>query len=208
MLVRGILTLRRDRVRETRYVVRNRTGRAHTLYVEHRKAGRGYTLAAPAEPHEERAEVAQFSLPVPAGTEPVELLVREERPTSSEVEVASLQPNKVRWYAAQPYLSAKTRAFLGELAALMERWTAAEARLEELAAERGRLVADQQTARDNLLALRDGPSERALRERYVARLSRATERTDAIDAASRAARTERAELEAEFLARVRAFEDE
>ncbi|MEM7201681.1 MAG: hypothetical protein AAF628_15540 [Planctomycetota bacterium] len=213
-LTRGLLVLTQEQVRETRYVLRNRGTRAATLYLDHQRIGgrlgEGFALRPSVKPpHDELPGVARFELSMPAadGAVPavVELVVQEARPQSTKVQLSSLMSTELRAHAAQRYASQALRGFLAEMAEVMDAWAAAEARLKDLDAERDRLAAAEAIARENLRVLRDGPAERVLRDRSIARLTHAIERNEAIEAEIAAAQAQRDELESRFAARARAF---
>ncbi|MEM7206114.1 MAG: DUF4139 domain-containing protein [Planctomycetota bacterium] len=204
VLARGVLTLQRTQRRETRYEVRNKSGEARTLYIDHPAAGGDFRLVQPAKAHDELPGLLRFEVALAADGD-AELLVREVRPISTQIQIQSQSVDQVKFYAEQPYLSDAARAFLREAAGVMDQLAKVEARSEELSAERKRLSADQQTVRQNLQVLRDGPQERALRDKYVARLTQAIERTDAIDEELRGATAQRAELEARLTGMLRSF---
>src|SRR5262249_50038757 len=114
-LVNGVLVVERKQVAETLYSVRNKSGKAHVLYLDHPKAGGAYALVAPSRAHDELPAHDRFEVQVPE-TGGAELRVREEQPTSVEVQVATMNPEQIRFWSQQTYLSDATRALLASAA--------------------------------------------------------------------------------------------
>lgn len=205
-LSRGVLTLVHTEVRETRYGLRNETGQARTLVIDHPKAGPGYRLVRPQQPIERVRGHLRFEVELPAGGERT-LAVREERPVQTQVLLANENTDRIRFYLQQPYLSDQAKQILGQVVELMERRAELDRRLADARAERQRLVRDQETIRKNIEILRDSPEERRLRDQLVQRITRAMTRMDELDAAIAKTTQERAALDARIRETLARFEE-
>jgi hypothetical protein len=195
VLVNGVLTLVHVEQLETSYALRNKTGTAHALVLDHAKAGGPFKLREPAQPAEELPGHYRFTLDLGANAEHA-LLVREEHEVSTQVAVIAEPVERVRFYSRQPYLDEASRKLLEQVLKLMEERAALDARIANWSQEKASLARDQDEIRKNIAVLRDSPEERKLRDQYVARLGQAMARTDEINAGLRDAVRQREELEA------------
>jgi hypothetical protein len=193
-LVHGVLLMEHTRVMETRYAVRNKSGKAHVLYLDHAKAGGAFVLVAPKPPHDELPAHYRFEVQVPA-EDGAELVVREEYPVQTEVQVATQSGEQIRFWARQAYLDEATRALLASVGELMQQREDLNRRMQMLAAERQRLGNDQDNLRKNIQVLGNTPNEMKLRDGFVQRLTKAIERIDAIDRETSDLQQQRADLD-------------
>ncbi len=208
VLARGVLVLHHQVVHEMRYAVRNKSGKAHVLYIDHPKPedGFAFALVQPPAAHEELPQHYRFEVQVPAdgGTE---LLVRLERPVRVDVQINAQSVDQIRFWSQQTYLSEAARALLARIAAWTEEKAGLEARRRALAEERARLASDQDNLRQNIQVLSDAPQERRLRDSYVERLTKALERVDEIDRLVRELEQQRLEVERKIAAELQAFQE-
>ena len=175
-LVAGVLEVTEDIERRTRYRIEGAPQADRILTIEHPRRD-GWTVTAPAG-WEERLDHWRWQVAVPAGAH-VSLDVRERQPRQRRVAVMDIDlPTLAAWQgrAEDPAL----RARLSEIAALRGRIVAAERAVERLRAR----AADLREEQDRLVGLivQLGEASAATPERR--------DRVDAIDAEIAAAREE------------------
>jgi hypothetical protein len=180
-LVRGVLWLYRSTESETVYNVREKGGTDRTVYLDHARRG-GWDLLEPKEPAETLPAHARFKVAVKAGAK-ASLKVRERREVSQTVRIANSSLDQLAGYLQQPYLTDGARTVLGKAQAILTRVAAAQRSLSENAAERKQLQADHERVRRTLGAFRTTADERAMREKYLARMVKIDEQIDALDQA-------------------------
>jgi hypothetical protein len=205
VLAGGILTLVQTQVAETTYKLRNKTGKAYSLWIEHQKAG-GYTLVEPKKADEELPAHLRFTVALAASGE-ASFVVREELPQSVQVAILSQSTEQIRFYLEQPYLTAAARAFLTKVIAIMDEKTVLDRRLAEAQQERNRQAQDQQRTRENLNVLRDSPKERTLREQYLDKLTKIDERLSELERQTTEDQKKREEVQQRLQREVAAFRE-
>ena len=204
-LVRGLLTMTRKPVIETKYVVKEKAGKARVLFVDHPRRD-GYACTEPAKPDDEVGGHARIRVEVQASGEK-SLLVREERVLEQRVSISNLNFEQIRQLVAAPFLSAGARQAMEGAAAILADLARADAETATLRAEREKLAADHQRIRQTLDTFRQDPSERAHRDKYLQRLVDADQRIDAIDTRSKDLDATRRDLRERLGRALEAFSD-
>jgi hypothetical protein len=162
---KGTLMVSRRASEEKVYVVRNRDEKKKTVLIEHPYRS-DWELLEPKEAQERTREVYRFLVPVePDKT--AKLTVREEKPLSESVELASTGPDVIVYYLKSKQVSAKVKQALEKMVSLrdtlnqtLEEKARREQRVTEISQEQSRI-------RENMARL---SSSSELYTRYVKKL--------------------------------------
>ncbi len=99
-------------------------------------------------------------------------MVEEKRDVQEAVRLANSSEEQIRFYLAQPYLSAGAKAFMKELSDLMAQKSGIQRQITEWTQQVQRLTDEQGRLRSNLQALVSNlPKEQELRAKWVAALA-------------------------------------
>ena len=206
-LVDGILTLTSVETLTNDWKIINRGKEPLTLWLNQPKSA-GFRLSKPEKPLKEVDNHYRFEVPLKAG-ETVDFVIEEKRDVNETVQLAQSDEAKIRFYAAQPYLSPGAKAFMKELSDLMANKAASQRQIDEWTQQAKRLDDEQGRLRSNLQSLRtDLPREQELRAKWVAALAanedQLVERRAKLDEASGNIR----QLEESLAKKVREYKDE
>ena len=169
-LVEGILTLTSVETLTNDWKIVNRGKEPATLWLHQPKTA-GFSLNKPEKPLKEVDNHYRFEVPLKAG-ETVDFVIEEKRNVNETVQLAQSDKEKIRFYAAQPYLSPGAKAFMIELSELMAKSAALQRQVNEWTQQVKRLDEEQTRLRSNLQSLRtDVPREQELRAKWVAALA-------------------------------------
>jgi hypothetical protein len=169
-LVDGILTLTSVETLTNDWKIVNRGKEPATLWLNQPKTT-GFSLYKPEKPLKEVDNHYRFEVPLKAG-ETVDFVIEEKRDVNETVQLAQSGEEKIRFYAAQPYLSPGAKAFMIELSELMAKNAALQRQINEWTQQVKRLDEEQTRLRSNLQSLRtDVPREQELRAKWVAALA-------------------------------------
>ena len=169
-LVDGILTLTSVETLTNDWKIVNRGKEPATLWLNQPKTA-GFSLNKPEKPLKEVDNHYRFEVPLKAG-ETVDFVIEEKRNVNETVQLAQSDEEKIRFYAAQPYLSPGAKAFMIELSELMAKSAALQRQINEWTQQVKRLDEEQTRLRSNLQSLRtDVPREQELRAKWVAALA-------------------------------------
>jgi chromosome segregation ATPase len=185
----------------------NRGQEVATLWL-HQPKRAGYRLTKPEKPLKEVDNHYRFEVPLKAG-ETVDFAVEEKRDVQETVQMANSSEEKIRFYMAQPYLSAGAKAFMKSLSDLMARKAALQRQITEWNEQVKRLTEEQGRLRSNLQTLgTHQPKEQELRAKWVGALAanedQLAERRAKLDDAGGKLR----ELEQTLAKKVRDYKDE
>jgi len=168
-LVDGILTLTCVESLTNTWKILNRGKEAATLWLNQPKSVE-FKLSKPEKPLKEVDNHYRFEVPLKAG-ETVDFVVQEKREVYERVQLANSNEEQIRFYLAQPYLSAGAKAFLKEVGDLMAQKSTLQRQINEWTQQTQRLIAEQDRLRKNMDTLRMAtPNEQALRAKSVAAL--------------------------------------
>lgn len=169
-LVDGILTLTALEKRANTWKIVNRGVEAATLWL-HQPKTPGYRLSRPEKPLKEVDKDYRFEVSLKAG-ETVDFSVEETRDVHEAVQLATSTEEQIRFYLAQPYLSAGAKTFMKAVGELMAQRAALQRHINEWTQQAQRLTEEQGRLRSNLQALGSHqPKEQELRAKWVAALS-------------------------------------
>jgi len=206
-LVDGILTLTSVETLSNNWKILNRGKEPATLWLNQPKSA-GFRLSKPEKPLKEVDNYYRFEVPLKAG-ETVDFVIEEKRDVNETVQLAQSGEEKIRFYAAQPYLSPGAKAFMKELSELMAKKAALQRQINEWTQQAERLGEEQSRLRSNIESLRaDLPKEQELRAKWVAALAtnedQLVERRAKLDEAGGNIR----QLEESLAKKVREYKDE
>lgn len=165
---RGVLRMVRKLVETKTYTVRNKTGQAKTLIVEH-PVKSGWTLTGSTRPVESAADYYRFRL-ASAATSTSSLVVTEERPDESIFRISEASAEQLGVWVRDRALSAQARQALNGIIERQRRVSALARELEQVTANEQRIFSDQERLRGNLSGLSQTPEESRLRQRYIDQL--------------------------------------
>jgi hypothetical protein len=169
-LVNGILTLTSVETLTNTWKIVNRGRESATLWLDQPKSA-GYRLSKPEKPLKEVDNHYRFEVPLKVD-ETVDFAVEEKREVREAVHLAKSSEEQIRFYLAQPYLSAGAKVFMKELGELMANKAATQRQIAEWTQQAQRLTEEQDRLRSNLQALGSSlPKDQELRAKWVAVLA-------------------------------------
>ncbi len=185
----------------------NRGREAATLWL-HQPRNPGYRLSKPEKPLKEVDNHYRFEVPLKAG-ETVDFVVEEKRDVRETVHLDKSSEEQIRFYLAQPYLSAGAKAFMKELSDLMAQKAGLQRQITEWTQQVQRMTEEQGRLRSNLQTLGSHqPKEQELRAKWVAALAaneeQLAERRAKLDDAGGKVR----QMEESLAKKVREYKDE
>jgi hypothetical protein len=206
-LVDGILTLTSVETLTNTWKIVNRGREAATLWL-HQPRNPGYRLSKPDKPLKEVDNHYRFEVPLKAG-ETVDFVVEEKRDVRETVHLDKSSEEQIRFYLAQPYLSAGAKAFMKELSDLMAQKAGLQRQITEWTQQVQRMTEEQGRLRSNLQTLGSHqPKEQELRAKWVAALAaneeQLAERRAKLDDAGGKVR----QMEESLAKKVREYKDE
>jgi hypothetical protein len=191
----GRMATYRGMVRQTTYMIQNKSAREQTLYLEHPRDGTGWDLTEPSKPHEVTDNCWRFRITL-APRKLTQFAVKQRHQAEVVHGLADVTATTVGFWLQERYLDDATAAVLREVAGLNQEVARVSERLARLGEERGRIHEEQRRIRENLQALGDRFGEKELRERFVRTLGAQEDRLAQIDAESREATHSRDALRA------------
>jgi hypothetical protein len=170
LIVRGVMTQRREALQETTYTVRNDDTTARAVVIEHpMRAGWKLTGDTP-KPDESSSDAYRFRLNVePKQT--ATLLVSEAEPENTSIEISNVTRDQVALFLQQRSINSQVVQALGPILDQKDRIASLDAEIAKRDKEKSDIFDDQQRIRENLKALHDTPEEKALAARYTQQLS-------------------------------------
>lgn len=192
---KGIMTVTRKQRSDRVYSLRNASGEAKRLVVEH-PITRGAVLVEPALAEEQTDALYRFTRELPANGE-ITFTVREETPVSEQLRLAQFRPETFAAYITDGEIPANVRSSLARAVELREKADDEEKALAEIENRRNRLTADQDRIRRNLEA---AGNQTPQGQEYLRRLTALDADIDALNIQAEA-------LEKNALAARKAYED-
>jgi hypothetical protein len=173
----GRVTIKRREICKEIYTVRNASAVSKKLIIQHRITY-GAVLVEPAEYLEKTSEFYRFKMDLPANTE-ISFTVTEEKPLTEILTLAKMPDDVMLTYAANGELPADIQESFGKALALKKKAKEEQEKLEELAAQKEKRIADQERIRKNLESA-GGASP--LGQKYLKRMDAIDEQIDVLDA--------------------------
>ncbi|MGO9567258.1 MAG: DUF4139 domain-containing protein [Desulfomonilaceae bacterium] len=169
-LVDGILTLTAVETLTNTWKIVNRGRESATLWL-HQPKNANFRLSKPEKPLKEVDNHYRFEVPLKAG-ETVDFVVEEKRDVQETVHLAKSTEEQIRFYLAQPYLSAGAKVFMKDLSDLMAQKAGLQRQITEWTQQVQRLTEEQSRLRSNLQTLVSNlPKEQELRAKWVSALA-------------------------------------
>ncbi|HJQ32129.1 MAG TPA: carboxypeptidase regulatory-like domain-containing protein [Pyrinomonadaceae bacterium] len=187
------------------YTLRNQTDRPRTVYVEHpvREDWQLDDKLTPA-PDGKTENFYRFKVEVPPN-ETRQLVVAEREQGTETFEITNITPQQLRLFVARRYLDDASRAALENILELKARLAAAEARAEAADRETEEIGADQKRLRENIESLNKTAEARGLITRYVQKADQQETRLEQLAREKQAAEQEKAQLQTQLDAAIRAL---
>jgi hypothetical protein len=174
-VVDSVLQLSRVEVLASTWTLVNRGKEPATLWL-HQPANPLYKLAKPEKPLKEVGGNYRFEVALAPG-ETKEFAVEERREVGEAVYLANEDEARLRFFAAGPYLSEKTRRFLADVGDLMAQKSALQRQIDEGQEQMRRLADEEERLRRNIGTVGyNQPKEAELRAKWTAALSAAEDR--------------------------------
>jgi len=171
----GVLHLTRVEVLANTWTIANRGREKATLWL-HQPANPLYKLAQPEKPLKEVGGNYRFEIALAPG-ETKEFAVEERREVGEAVSLANEDETRLRFFAAGPYLTEKTRRFLAETGDLLAKKATLLLQINEEQEQMRRLAEEEERLRRNIGSVSyNQPKEAELRAKWMAALSSAEDK--------------------------------
>ncbi|MDR3138800.1 MAG: hypothetical protein LBT95_03890 [Treponema sp.] len=174
----GIMTVSRKQGYEKAYTLRNASGDAKRLILEHPVTAEA-ALVEPKDFKERTGSLYRFERTLPGGQE-LTLTVREEAPLLERIVLSQLRPESLAAYTVNREIPPAVRDALQRAIALKQKADEAQAALSTLENQKNRLVTEQERIRRNLEAAGSGTQQG---QEYLRRLALTDGDIDAVHAA-------------------------
>jgi hypothetical protein len=171
-LVDGTLTVTRVETLATTWKLTNRGKEPATIWLNQPRNA-SYRLSKPEKPLKEVDNHYRFEVALKPG-ETSDFVVEEKRDIQESVDVGHADLTRVRFFAAEQYLSPGTRALLADLGELMSKKAALQRQINEQQDQTRRLSDEEVRLRQNINTASSGtPAERDLRAKWMNALAAA-----------------------------------
>jgi hypothetical protein len=204
-IVHGTLYATHYRRRKKLYTLKNQTDKPRDIYVEH-PVRAGWELDDKLTPAPEGKSQSFYRFRV--GLKPNEtreLVVAERERGTETYALSNLTPDHIQLFVSRRYIDDATRAALQNILDLKARLAAAHARVAMIDGEINGIGEDQKRLRENIEALAKTPEARQLITRYVQKADQQETRLEQLAKEKQAAEEERARLQAQLDATLRAL---
>ncbi|HEX8151120.1 MAG TPA: carboxypeptidase regulatory-like domain-containing protein [Pyrinomonadaceae bacterium] len=204
-IVNGTLYATHHHRQKKVYTLRNQTARPRTVYVEHPVRDDwelDYKLTPKPDGKSQRFYRFRVEL---AADETRELVVAEREQGTETYALSNVTPDQIQFFFSRRYIDDATRAALQNILDLKARVAAAQARVAAVDREIAEIGADQRRLRENIEALAKTAEARQLIARYVQKADQQETRLEQLAQEKQAASDERARLQAQLDAALRAL---
>jgi hypothetical protein len=204
-IVNGTLYATHHHRQKKVYTLRNQTPRPRTVYVEHPVRDHwelDNKLTPPPDGKSQRFYRFRVEL---AADETRELIVAEREQGTETYALSNVTPDQIQFFFSRRYIDDATRAALQNILDLKARVAAAQARVAAVDREVAEIGADQRRLRENIEALTKTAEARQLIARYVQKADQQETRLEQLAREKQAASDERARLQAQLDAALRAL---
>lgn len=203
--VKGVLQVHYYQTDRKVYTITNQTDRPRVVFVEHPIRERWKLSDDTLKPYETSASVYRFRVELkPRAT--VDLPVAEQLALMDSYALSNLTRNDIELFVSRRYVDDTTRAALERIIEIKSKIAAVDARVAALDREAAEIAADQARLRENIKALSKETEARQLIARYVAKATEQETRIEQITSEKKAAAAERAQLQLELDAAIRALD--
>jgi hypothetical protein len=163
---KGSLTTYFGQASQTTYTFSSKSGKEQTLYLDHPRPGGDWELFDTPDAHEVTENHWRFKLTLPPN-KAAKFVVRMQQPQSQSFALNGVTDAQLAAWIDSRFIDKRTEKVLRDSFAVRREIAGFEETLQQLAAERQGIHAEQKRIRDNLGALGDRASEKELRERFV-----------------------------------------
>ncbi len=177
---KGTLKSHYGQVRQTTYSFNNKSDAEQTVYLDHPRTGKDWTLFDTPEPHEVTENYWRFRFALPA-KKVGKFVVKQQHVLIQQFGLSDVNDQQLAYWIEQRYLDKATEKLLRKVVDLRQQAAGIEAQVTRLEKERDAIHAEQKRIRENLGSLGDRPSEKELRERFVRTLNTQEDRLEAIE---------------------------
>jgi hypothetical protein len=203
----GVLELARVEVLANTWTVVNRGREKATLWL-HQPVNPLYKLAKPEKPLKEVGGNYRFEIVLAPG-ETKEFAVEERREVVEAVYLANEDETRLRFFAAGPFLTEKTRRFLAEVGELMAQKSALQRQINEGQEQMRRLAEEEERLRRNLGSVNyNQPKEAELRVKWMAALSNAEDQLTGLRGRADEAGGKIRALEEQIATKIRGYKED
>jgi hypothetical protein len=200
----GVFQAQYHRVEKKTYTITNQTDRPRVVYLEHPVRKDWVLSENTAKPASKTASLYRFRVEVePRKT--TELVVNEHLTLMDSYTISNLSSRDLAMFVSRRYIDDKAHASLQKILDLKSNIATVEARLSAMDAEAKEISEDQARLRENIKALKETAEAKQLIARYVSKANEQESRIEQITAERKNAASERARLQGELDAAIRAF---
>ncbi|VTS02457.1 Uncharacterized protein OS=Myxococcus fulvus (strain ATCC BAA-855 / HW-1) GN=LILAB_05520 PE=4 SV=1: DUF4139 [Gemmata massiliana] len=171
----GTLKTHYAEVQKTTYTFNSKSDKEQVVYLDHPRDDSRWKLVETAKPHETTENYWRFRFTLPPGTAS-KFVVQQQQTLFQSFGLADITDKLLATWVSAKYLDKATEKALKEVLAQRQQVGRTEEKLAQLNEERNKIHAEQKRIRENLGALGDRASEKALRERFVATLDKQEDR--------------------------------
>ena len=204
-IVHGALYATHHHRQKKVYTLRNQTAHARTVYVEHpvRDQWELDDKLTP-KPDGKSQRFYRFRVELTAG-ETRDLVVAERQRGTETYALSNVTTDQIHFFFSRRYIDEATRDALQNILDLKARLAAAQARVSAIDREIAEIGADQRRLRENIEALTKTAEARHLIARYVQKADQQETRLEQLAQEKQAAEAERARLQTQLDAALRAL---
>jgi hypothetical protein len=163
------------RVEKTTYTFNSKSDKEQVAYLDHPRADSHWKLVQTEKPHETTENYWRFRFILPPNTV-TKFVVQQQQTLHQAWGIVDVTDKQFAAWVSANYLDKPTEKALKEVFAQRQAAARIEERWTQLNVERNTIHAEQKRIRENLAALGDRPSEKQLRERFVATLDKQEDR--------------------------------
>ncbi|MFX0090900.1 MAG: hypothetical protein ACFFBD_03980 [Candidatus Hodarchaeota archaeon] len=165
---KGTITTYYTQRRHRAYIIKNKSKKEHTLYIEHPRQAE-WELFETTEPEEVTSSFWRFRLSIKPG--PTKFIVQEKRRVSSSFSLRNITRQNFEIYIKQKYFPENIIKLIEEILTKNDQIAQLEEEISIKESEISDVFNDQQRIRENLKAFGESAEERKLKERFIAKLN-------------------------------------
>ncbi|MDQ1557351.1 MAG: hypothetical protein QOD32_411 [Pyrinomonadaceae bacterium] len=204
-ILNGVFQAHYHRQDKKTYSLANQTEHTRILYVEH-PVRPGWELDDKETPKPEGRSARYYRFRVELKPhERTELTVTERQPLVDTFALSNVTPDQLGLFVSRRYIDEPTRVALQKIVEIKSRLTAIDARLAAIEAEVTEIGEDQTRLRENIETLAQTAEAKQLIARYVAKADQQETRIEQLTKERQAANEERARLQTQLDAAIRAL---
>ncbi|HZH30263.1 MAG TPA: hypothetical protein VEY11_05830 [Pyrinomonadaceae bacterium] len=204
-ILNGVFQAHYHRQDKKIYTLSNQTEHTRVVYIEH-PVRPGWELDDKETPKPEGRSARYYRFRVELKPhERAELAVTERQALMDTFALSNITPDQLNLFVSRRYIDEKTRAALNQIVEIKSRLAAIDARLQAIEAEIAEIGEDQKRLRENIETLSQTAEAKQLIARYVAKADQQETRIEQLTKERQAAGEERARLQTQLDAAIRAL---